>query len=58
MQKLNSNETFENPTYKGIMRLPLNIIYTAFCGITLAGNTLFVIVVRYKWRMLFAKTFG
>ena len=37
----------ENPAYKGVMRLPLNI----FCSVILAGDTLFVIMMRYKWKL-------
>ena len=40
-----------------IMRLPLNIKYNIFCGVMLAANTLYVNVVQYKWKLLFAKRF-
>ena len=31
--------------------------YNIFCGVMFASNTLYVIVVRYKWMLLFAKRF-
>ena len=41
----------ESPDYEVAVK------YNIFCGVMLAGNTLYVIVVRYKRMLLFAKRF-
>ena len=48
----------ENPAYEGIMIYKVTVKYNIFCGVILAGDTLSIIMVRYKWKLLLAKRFG